>query len=109
MQIYIRGKNLHVSAALNQYVQEKIGHLVHYFEHIIDAHVTMRTEKDDQIVDVTVNLPNHLLKAEERSANMYAAIDLVRDRLEQQIVKYKTKLIGRHHHAKDAPSTNALG
>jgi ribosome hibernation promoting factor len=97
MQIYIKGHGLHVTDALRAYAEEKIGHLQHYFDHIIDAHVTMRTERALQIIDVTLHLPNYIIKAEERSADLYASIDLVRDRLEQQIRKYKTRLIDRHH------------
>ncbi len=97
MQIYIKGHGLHVTDALRAHAEEKIGHLQHYFDHIIDAHVTMRTERADQIVDVTLHLPQYMIKAEERSADMYASIDLVRDRLEQQIRKYKTRLLDRHH------------
>ena len=110
MQIYIKGHGLHVTDALRAYAEEKIGHLQHYFDHIIDAHVTMRTERASQIIDVTLHLPNYIIKAEERSADLYASIDLVRDRLEQQIRKYKTRLISRHHrqNGKPQPQTAAL-
>jgi putative sigma-54 modulation protein len=98
MQIFVRGKNLHVTDPLREYAEEKIGHLDHYIEHgILDAHVTLRTERNDQIVDVVLNLRHYLIKAEERSTTMYASIDLVRDRLEQQIRKYKTRRRERHH------------
>jgi putative sigma-54 modulation protein len=98
MQIFVRGKNLHVTDPLREYAEAKIGHLDHYIEHgILDAHVTLRTERNDQIVDVVLNLRHYLIKAEERSATMYASIDLVRDRLEQQIRKYKTRRRERHH------------
>jgi putative sigma-54 modulation protein len=100
MQIFIKGHGIHVTEAMRSYAEEKIGHLQHYFDHIIDAHVTMRTERALQIIDVTLHLPNFLIKAEERSDDMYASIDLVRDRLEQQIRKHKTRLIDRHHHPK---------
>jgi putative sigma-54 modulation protein len=98
MQLFIKGKNLHVTDALREYAEEKIGHLEHYIDHgIIDGHVTMRTERNEQIVDVMLNLRHYLIKAEERSPDMYASIDLVRDRLEQQIRKYKTRRRERHH------------
>jgi putative sigma-54 modulation protein len=98
MQIFVKGKNLHVTDALREYVEEKIGHLEHYIDHgILDAHVTLRTERSDQIVDVILNLRHYLIKAEERSTTMYASIDLVRDRLEQQIRKYKTRRREHHH------------
>ena len=100
MNLIVKGHGLHVTDAMRTYAEEKIGHLQHYFDHIIDAHVTMRTERSLQIVDVTLHLPNFIIKAEERSDDMYSSIDLVRDRLEQQIRKHKTRIIDRHHHPK---------
>jgi len=96
MKIYIKGRNLKVTSALRSYAEEKIGHLSHYLEHIESAHITLRTERAVQIVDVVLNLKHFLIKAEERSPDMYASIDLVRDRLEQQIRKYKTKHWAHH-------------
>jgi putative sigma-54 modulation protein len=96
MKIYIKGRNLSVTPALRAYAEEKVGHLAHYLDQILDAHVTLRTERELQIVDVVLNLKHFLIKAEERSPDMYASIDLVRDRLEQQIRKYKTKHWGHH-------------
>jgi putative sigma-54 modulation protein len=96
MQIYVKGRNLKVSSALRAYVDEKIGHLAHYLDQILDAHVTLRMERSVAIVDVVLNLKHHLIKAEERSPDMYASIDLVRDRLEQQIRKFKTKHWAHH-------------
>jgi putative sigma-54 modulation protein len=96
MKIYIKGRNLKVTPALRTYAEEKIGHLAHYLDQIIDAHVTLRVERELQIVDVVLNLKHFLIKGEERSPDMYASIDLVRDRLEQQIRKYKTKHWSHH-------------
>jgi putative sigma-54 modulation protein len=96
MQIYVKGRNLKVSAALRAYIDEKIGHLSHYLDQILDAHVTLRMERSLAIVDVVLNLKHHLIKAEERSPDMYASIDLVRGRLEQQIRKFKTKHWAHH-------------
>ena len=96
MKIYIKGRNLKVTSALRLYAEEKIGHLAHYLDPIESAHITLRTERTVQIVDVVLTLKHFLIKAEERSPDMYASIDLVRDRLEQQIRKYKTKHWGHH-------------
>lgn len=96
MNIYIKGRNLKITSALRGYVEEKVGHLTHYLDQILDAHVTLRTERSVQIVDVVLNLKHHMIKAEERSPDMYASIDLVRDRLEQQIRKFKTKHWAHH-------------
>lgn len=111
MKIYIKGRNFSVTPALRAYAEEKVGHLAHYLDQILDAHVTLRTERELQIVDVVLNLKHFLIKAEERSPDMHASIDLVRDRLEQQIRKYKTKHWAHHvkanGRAKSAPRRSA--
>ncbi len=96
MKITLKGRNLKVSPILRSYVMEKIGHLAHYLDQIQEAHVTLRAERTVSIVDVVLTLPHHLIKAEERSPDMHASIDLVRDRLEQQIRKFKTKHFAHH-------------
>jgi putative sigma-54 modulation protein len=96
MKISIKGRNLKVTPALRAYGVEKVGHLAHYLDQIQEAHVTLRTERTLAIVDVVLTLKHHLIKAEERSPDMYASIDLVRDRLEQQIRKFKTKHFTHH-------------
>ena len=97
MNIYIKGRNLRVTEALRKHVEEQVGRLERHYDRILDAHVTLRAERAQRIVDVTLSLPHHLIKAEERSASIDASIDLVRDRLEKQLKKYKTRLIGRRH------------
>jgi putative sigma-54 modulation protein len=97
MNIYIKGRNLRVTEALRKHVEEQVGRLERHYDRILDAHVTLRAERAQRIVDVTLYLPHHLIKAEERSASIDASIDLVRDRLEKQLKKYKTRLIGRRH------------
>jgi putative sigma-54 modulation protein len=103
MKLYIKGRNLKVTPALRAYAHEKIGHLEHYLDRILDAHVTLRRERAEQIVDVVLTLKHHLIKAEERSPDMYASIDMVRDRLEQQIRKFKTKHWD-HHPKRNGPA-----
>jgi putative sigma-54 modulation protein len=108
MKINLKGRNLKVTAPLRAYVDEKIGHLAHYLDQILVANVTLRMERNQAIVDVVLSLKHHLIKAEERSPDMYASIDLVRDRLEQQIRKFKTKHWA-HHLKGDGKAGNHRG
>jgi putative sigma-54 modulation protein len=95
--VYVRGKHLRLPASARAYAEEKIAHLTHYLDNIVDAHVTIHAERELYIVDVTLNLPHMVLKAEERSSSITASVDLLRDSLEQQIRKYKTKHWERRH------------
>jgi ribosomal subunit interface protein len=94
MKFNIRGENMEVTAALREYVEKKIGRLERYFDAppTSDVNVTMSVIRDLHNVEVSIPFPGVLLRAEERSDDMYASIDLVVDKLERQIRKHKTKV-----------------
>lgn len=95
MNFNIRGENIDVTPALRDFVEKKVGRLDRYFEEDItsDVHVTMRVQRDTQhSVEVTIPMVKLLLRAEETSQDMYASIDLVVEKLERQIRKFKTKV-----------------
>lgn len=93
MRYSIRGEHLEVTAALRDYVEKKLSRLDKYFEAPLssDGNVTLSVIKGMQTVEVTISLPGMLLRAEEKHSDMYAAIDLVVDKLERQIRKHKTR------------------
>lgn len=93
MKYIIRGENLDVTEALREYVEKKIGKLERYFEAppTSEVHVTLSLVREMKNVEVTIPLTGVLLRAEVRDMDMYAAIDLVLDKLERQIRKHKTK------------------
>jgi putative sigma-54 modulation protein len=91
----VRGENIEVTPALREYVEKKIGKLERYLDHTEDVHVhvNLKVYNDKQgKIEVTIPMPHLLLRAEERHDDMYAAIDLVADKLERQIRKHKTKV-----------------
>lgn len=91
----VRGENIEVTQAIRDYVEKKVGKLERYFTDVPDAtaHVNLKvyTEKTAK-VEVTIPLPFLVLRAEETSPDLYASIDLVVDKLERQIRKFKTKI-----------------
>ena len=97
MKFMIYGKNIDVTPALKNYVEEKVRKLGKYFhEAVIDdaqeAYVTMEVERDRHIVEVTVYINGLILRGEEDSNDMYASIDGVIEKLERQVRKYKTRI-----------------
>lgn len=90
----IRGENLEVTDAIKGYVEKKVNKLERYFETppTSDVYVNLGVYNDEQVIEVTIPMPNLLLRGEERHDDLYAAIDLVVDKLERQIRKYKTKI-----------------
>ncbi|WP_018659941.1 ribosome hibernation-promoting factor, HPF/YfiA family [Allofustis seminis] len=91
----IRGENIEVTPAIRNYTENKIGKIEKYFEDEpnASAHVNLKTYSDHTAkVEVTVPLPHVVLRAEETTEDLYGSIDLVADKLERQIRKYKTKV-----------------
>jgi len=95
MNFNIRGENMQVTEALRDYVEKKIGRLDRYFESPLptDVHVTLRVLRGESTIEVTIPLTGVIIRAEETHDDMYAAIDLVVEKLERQMRKHKTKLI----------------
>ncbi|MEB3196271.1 MAG: ribosome-associated translation inhibitor RaiA [Candidatus Sericytochromatia bacterium] len=94
MDLVIKGKNLDVTESLREYAQQKVSRVGKYFDGIIDAQVELNVIKNkrvanNQIVQVTLHLRGGVIRAEEAKDNMYAAIDLVTDKLERQISRFK--------------------
>ncbi len=92
MKLQIRGKNVPLTDSLKDYVEKRLGKLDKYFEISPEAIVTLVVEKDRHRVEVTIALNGYLLRGEEESPDMYASVDLVLEKLEKQINKYKTRL-----------------
>lgn len=91
MNVNVRGKNIEVTPALREYVIKRIGKLERYFDDLRDAQVTLIVEKDTHKVEVTIPVNGMILRGEDDSNDMYASIDLVMEKLEKQINKYKGK------------------
>ncbi|PJK18076.1 ribosomal subunit interface protein [Chryseomicrobium excrementi] len=91
----IRGENIEVTPAIREYVETKIEKIDRYFNEELNstANVNLKVYNDKQTkVEVTIPMKNLTLRAEERHTDMYAAIDLIVDKLERQIRKHKTKV-----------------
>ena len=91
MKFNIRGKNVDVTPAIKSYIEEKIGRLDKYLESPSDvsASIVVKVRGKEQIIEVTIQI---ILRGEESHDVLYAAIDLVSDKIERQIRKNKTKL-----------------
>ena len=101
MKYNIRGDKLEVTDAINSYVESKLDRLNKYFkEDDILANVLLRVRGNSQIIEVTIPTAKFILRSEEEDKDLYAAIDLVTDKLERQIRKNKTRI---HKPVKEMP------
>lgn len=92
MKTYIYARNITLTDGLKEAVENKLNRLDKYFSQPVEARATLSVTKMDQTFEVTIPFGNVLLRAEESSDDMYKSIDLVQDKLERQIRKYKTKI-----------------
>ena len=91
MKIKITGKELKITEAINDYVEKKMDRIDRYFEDA-EAEVTLRTEKNEQIAEISVvTASGEKYRAVTEDKDMYASIDKDIDILEGQIRKTKTK------------------
>ena len=91
MQLAVRGKNLEVTNALRDYVEKKVGKLERFIDQPVNAQVNLYVERGKHVVEVTASLNGMLLRGEEATGDMYASIDLVSEKLEKQLLKYKAR------------------
>jgi putative sigma-54 modulation protein len=95
MQITITGHQLEITEALRDYVNNKFSRLERHFDKITSIRVTMGVEKIKQIVDATILIAGGDVVAQAEHEDMYAAIDLLVDKLDRQLLKHKEKQLGR--------------
>lgn len=90
MEIKIVGKEIKVTDAINDYAERKLERIDKYFDDA-RAEVTIKSEKNAQIAEVTIDVSGEKYRAEAEEKDLYASIDKVIDILEGQIRKVKTK------------------
>ena len=96
MLLTFTGKNMQVTESMKEIAEKKFSKLDKYFKDDVAARVTFSTQRSLQKVEVTIDLPGTLIRAEEATHDMYQSIDKVVDVLARQIRKHKTKLQQKH-------------
>jgi len=95
MSITVRGKNIEITPALKDYVVKRVSKITKYFGSLGEITAILTVEKSRHIIELTVPINGMMLRGEEDTADMYTSIDLVVDKIEKQIEKYKTKIARR--------------
>ncbi|CAC5344590.1 MULTISPECIES: ribosome hibernation-promoting factor, HPF/YfiA family [Planktothrix] len=97
MELVIQGKNLEVTTAIREYVDQKITKAVSHFEQLtteVDVHLSVARNpriNPKQTAEVTIYANGTVIRAQESSETLYASIDLVADKIARQLRKYKEK------------------
>jgi putative sigma-54 modulation protein len=96
MNLHISGHHLEITPALRDYVAQKLDRVTEHFDHVIDVNVVLRVEKLKQKAEVTVHVRGKDIHVESDDNDMYAAIDILVDKLERQVQKFKQKTQDHH-------------
>src|SRR5512147_2268638 len=100
MEIVVRGRNVSITERVQEYVEKKIGKLERYLPIIDEARMELsqeetRSAQHRMIAQLTVRSRGRILRAEERDQDLFAAIDLVTEKMQRQITRFKDRLYSR--------------
>ncbi|MGK5025075.1 ribosome hibernation-promoting factor, HPF/YfiA family [Janthinobacterium sp. RB2R34] len=104
MNLTISGHHLEVTPAIREYVQTKLERVKRHFDHVIDIAViltvdNLKEKEKRQKAEVNLRLSGKTVYVESLAHDLYAAIDSLIDKLDRQVMKYKTKV---QEHGKEA-------
>lgn len=96
MHIHVNGRNIEITDAIKAYVKEKAGKVAAHYEQIdsIDAILSViknPSVSDSHIAEINCKIGGETIRVEEKAESMYASIDLVCDKLDRQVKKFKEK------------------
>ena len=98
MRITVKGRNIEITDAIRSYAEEKIGKVLNHYDQIQSIDVVLSVIKNPSVAqshtaEVICKFVSGSVKAEENAESMYASLDLVADKLNRQVKKFKEKQI----------------
>ena len=97
MSLNIIGRHLDITPAIREYVLNKMARISRHFDNVIDTQVVLSVDKLEHTAEVTMRLRGKDIHCEATDENLYAAIDLLADKIDRQVIKYKTKVQNHAH------------
>jgi putative sigma-54 modulation protein len=102
MKLLIHGRNLEVTPAIREYTETKLTRAINHFEGLVkeaDVHLSVARNPrvPQQTAEVTMFANGTVIRAQERSDNLYASIDLVASKLTRQLNRFRERLHERNH------------
>ena len=99
MQLNVSGHHLDVTDSLRSYVDTKLDRLERHFDRITSMNVILSVEKLRQKAEATIHVSGGEIYAEAEHDDLYAAIDMLADKLDRQLIKKKEKTKDHKHRA----------
>ncbi|MET1024558.1 ribosome-associated translation inhibitor RaiA [Pseudoxanthomonas sp.] len=95
MRIETYGQSMEVTPALRDYVETKLKRLERHFDQPLECRTQLGFSKPDYVAEATINFSGRTLHADAGAETMYAAIDMLADKLDRLVLKHKRKQIDR--------------
>ncbi len=92
MKIQITGRQVEVTQAIKEFIDNKLSRLEKHFDHISRAHVILTVTKGQHTAEANLDISGAKIFAQDTEKDMYAAIDLLIDKLDRQLIKHKEKI-----------------
>lgn len=96
MNLNLTGHHVEITPSIREYVVAKLARINRHFDHVIDVNVIMTVEKLDQKIEANVHLSGKDIHVTCHEVDMYAAIDLLIDKLDRQVIKHKERFQARN-------------
>lgn len=98
MYIHVNGKNIEITDAIKAYVKEKLGKVVNHYDQITGIDVILSVIKNPaasgkHVAEVSCKTNTSVIRCEESAESMYESIDLLADKLDRQVKKFKNKAL----------------
>ena len=97
MQPQITGRKFEITQAIKDHIHSKYEKLERHFDQITSAHFILDIEGVRHIAEAKIHIPGHEVFVQNEDADMYAAIDVLVDKLDRQIIKFKNKMQNHNH------------
>ena len=96
MRIEVHGQQMEITEALRSYTTEKFDRLSRHFGHPLDVRTQLSIDKPHHRAEATLNVSGRTLHADASEPTMYAAIDVLVDKLDRALMKHKDKMVDHH-------------
>lgn len=97
MQIQLTGRHVDITDPIREFIDTKFARLANHCDDITSAHVILSVEKGRHRAEAKLHIPGNDIFADSIEKDMYAALDLLLDKLDRQLIKHKEK--AKNHHS----------
>ena len=97
MNIQITGRHVEITEAIRAFVEKKFAKLEKHFDHITSIQVILEVEKSEHKAEASLQVPGNDLFAQSKAENLYTAIDVLMEKIDRQLIKFKEKLQAHPH------------